>query len=167
MLGWALHIFFSCLFCCSCPDALAQVQVPKRVNSSCWAAGRSHAGHKLAVSVYVSWIFVNQLSLTCLKFIEIHWNSGFLLSNENFDPCCLWYRMWVRIGTHNMFPCARMVSGCFISVFWIHAKNLKERPRKSEEGKFCLTRHGDAVICFTLDFWNSVFLQFPCHVNAY
>jgi hypothetical protein len=45
-----------------------------------------------------------------LDMLEIHWNSGFLLSNENFDPCCQWYRMWVRIDTNNMFPCARMVS---------------------------------------------------------
>ena len=55
MLGWALHMNFLFLPVLARMRWPKSQKIPKReVNASCWAAGRSHAGHKLAVSVYVS-----------------------------------------------------------------------------------------------------------------
>ena len=96
MLGWALNIFFL--------PVLAQMrwpkskQVPKReVSSSCWAAGSSHAGSKLTVSVYVL-----QISSRMFETGDLCYQTEALICFANDTVGVNW--------NNNILLCARMVS---------------------------------------------------------
>ena len=152
-MGWALlsSLFFPVLARMHWPKSK---QVPKReVNSSCWASGRSHAGHKLAVSVCLT----DHLSLTSLKF-------GISPFKQKFDPYCS-IANDIACGCELKQHVSVWAHG-FMSIFGNMQNILKQRPQKSEAGKFWLMRYGNTVIYCALDFEQRVLSHVSCAVDA-